>query len=53
MHIFPEYKHFQAYINMIQNFLIKMKEQVAMLDCRAFLNFNMSSSEPRGRCIFT
>lgn len=26
-------------------FKIKMKEQVAMLECRAFLNFNMSSSE--------
>lgn len=26
-------------------FKIKMKEQVAMLECRAILNFNMSSSE--------
>lgn len=53
MHIFAEYNHFQAYMNMIQNFQIKMKEQVAMLDCRAFLNFNTGGSEPRSRCTFT
>lgn len=42
---FQDLSIFRLALKGFRIFKIKMKEQVAMLECRAILNFNMSSSE--------